>query len=244
MRESFIFYRSFFDAICELDDKKRLKMYDAITNFALYDAEFENLSGICKQLFTLIKPQIIANNIKNEQYQQDIENGKKGAGYGKLGGRPKKKREEEKTPPGFLKNNPQENPINKNVNVNVNENVNSNIEGGFKKEKKIDKFSNPIFDDFLKAYKKAFNQNGFLSNAQRDKVIELYETIPDLKEHLPEVMQRLKDLKFQNIDFKPNLAWLLKNDNFYSVLSGEYEKQDDFADFLNEYRKEQADALT
>jgi len=128
MRESFVFYRSFFDAICELDDKKRLKMYDYIAKFALKNEEPEEINGICKQLFVLIKPQILANNVKMEQYQKDVENGKKGAEYGKLGGRPKKHKQEEKTPPGFSKNNPLENPINENVNVNdnVNENVNEN----------------------------------------------------------------------------------------------------------------------
>ena len=127
MRESFVFYRSFFDAICELDDKKRLKMYDYIAKFALKNEEPEEINGICKQLFVLIKPQILANNVKMEQYQKDVENGKKGAEYGKLGGRPKKHKQEEKTPPGFSKNNPLENPINENVNVNDNENENENI---------------------------------------------------------------------------------------------------------------------
>lgn len=214
MRESFIFYRSFFDAICELDDKKRLKMYDAIMKLALDNEEIENLSGICKQLFILIKPQISANNKRYED--------------GKKGGRPKK----EKTS-GFFEKKPNENE-NENENVNVNENVEV-----FKKEKKIDKFSNPIFSEFLNAYKKAFNQNGYLSNTQRDKVIELYETIPDLKERLPEIMQDLKDLTFNNINFKPNLTWLLKNDNFYSLASGEYKKQDDFAAMLAEIKQEQ-----
>lgn len=58
MRESFIFYRSFFEAIKDLDDKKRLKMYDLIANFALNEEEIEVKNGICKQLFILIKPQI------------------------------------------------------------------------------------------------------------------------------------------------------------------------------------------
>lgn len=220
MKESFVFYRSFFDAICKLDDKKRLKMYDLIANFALNCEEIDPKFEICEQLFILIKPQLIASH----KHYDD----------GKKGGRPKKI----KNPPfEKIKTNENDND-NENENVNVNENVEV-----FEKEKKIDKFSNPIFDDFLKAYKKAFNQNGFLSNAQRDKVIELYETIPDLKERLPDIMQSLKELKFENIDFKPNLAWILKNDNFYSVAMGEYDKQDDFSDFLSEYRKEKENAL-
>ena len=104
MKDSFVFYRSFFEAIKDLDDKKRLKMFDSITKFALENEENDNLNGICKQLFVLIKPQIIANNKR-------FENGKKG-------GRPPK----EKTN-GFLEKKP-----NENVNENVNENFNEETE--------------------------------------------------------------------------------------------------------------------
>ena len=132
MKDSFVFYRSFFEAIKDLDDKKRLKMFDSITKFALENEENENLNGVCKQLFVLIKPQILANNAKLEQYERDVENGKKGAKYGKLGGRPAKNNQDFKnplkTPGGFLENNPPKNPINVNDNVNVNVNDNVNVE--------------------------------------------------------------------------------------------------------------------
>ena len=95
MRESFIFYRSFFEAIKNLDDKKRLKMFDLIANFALNSEEIENKYEICEQLFTLIKPQLSANNKRYED--------------GKKGGRPKK----EKTT-GFSEKKPNEN-VNENV---------------------------------------------------------------------------------------------------------------------------------
>lgn len=103
MKESFIFYRSFYEAIEDLDDKKRLKMYDAITKLALKNEENEKLNGICKQLFVLIKPQITANSKRYED--------------GKKGGRPKK----EKTS-GYFEKKP-----NENVNVNENDNVNKNV---------------------------------------------------------------------------------------------------------------------
>ena len=102
MKDSFIFYRSFFEAIKDLDDKKRLKMFDSIAKLALENEETDDLNGVCKQLFILIKPQIMANNKRFED--------------GKKGGRPKK----EKTT-GFFEKKPNENV---NVNVNVNDNVN------------------------------------------------------------------------------------------------------------------------
>lgn len=68
-KESFVFYRSFFEALQDLKDKERLKVYDAICDLALNEND-TNLTGISKTIFTLIKPQILSNNRK-------YENGKK-----------------------------------------------------------------------------------------------------------------------------------------------------------------------
>lgn len=119
-RESFVFYKSFYEALQDLKDKDRLKVYDAICEMALNDNE-SKLTGIAKTIFTLIKPQVLANSRR-------YENGKKG-------GRPKKETtgfenkktigyEKEKTI-GFENIETKTKP-NVNVNVNVNENVNAN----------------------------------------------------------------------------------------------------------------------
>ncbi len=68
-KESFVFYRSFFEALSDLKDKDRLRLYDAICELALNENDTE-LTGIAKTIFTLIKPQILANS---ERYK----NGKK-----------------------------------------------------------------------------------------------------------------------------------------------------------------------
>ena len=86
-RKSFIFYRSFYEAIANLDDDTRLACYDAILAFGMDGEEIE-LEGVAKSIFTLIKPQLEANNRR-------YENGCKGAEYGSLGGRPKKNVEED-----------------------------------------------------------------------------------------------------------------------------------------------------
>lgn len=70
MKDSFVFYRSFYDAIDDLADEEQLKLYKAIFKLALDDEEIE-LTGISKTVFKLIKPQVKANN---DRY----ENGKKG----------------------------------------------------------------------------------------------------------------------------------------------------------------------
>lgn len=108
--DSFIFYRSFFEAIKYLPKENKAEIYDAICEFALNGniTEFDN--PISSGFMHLIKPQLIANQRKRE-------NGLKGAEYGKLGGRPKKEENPKETPNKPL-NNPKGTP---NVNVNVND---------------------------------------------------------------------------------------------------------------------------
>ena len=78
MRDSIVFYKSFVEALNELPDEDRLRLYDAILNFGIYDKEPE-LSGIDAAVFALVRPQIEANNRK---YQN-----------GTKGGRPKNQTE-------------------------------------------------------------------------------------------------------------------------------------------------------
>lgn len=62
-RESFVFYKSFYEAIKDCDDEIKLKLFIAICEFALYHKEIK-INGIAKSLFTLMKPNIEANYIK------------------------------------------------------------------------------------------------------------------------------------------------------------------------------------
>lgn len=114
MRDSFMFYRSFFESFTELSQKDRLKLFDALCNYALNDVEPE-LSGIPAAIFVLLKPQVDANNRK-------YENAKKG-------GRPSGNQNETKDKPKENQNETKPKP-NDNVNVNDNENENGL---GFKK---------------------------------------------------------------------------------------------------------------
>ena len=107
-KESFVFYRSFFEAIKNLPQENQLHVYNAIAQFAL-DGTEQELSGIEKAIFVLIRPQIEANN-------QRYENGKRG-------GRPPKKNQIE-TKPEPKKNQIETKPE---PNVNVNDNVNVNV---------------------------------------------------------------------------------------------------------------------
>lgn len=70
MRNSFVFYDSYFDAIDELDEEIQLKIFRLICKYALYKEEQE-MSGIEKAVFLLIKPTIDSN-------EKRYENSKKG----------------------------------------------------------------------------------------------------------------------------------------------------------------------
>lgn len=118
--DSFVFYKSFYEAAAELDDADRLAFYDALATYALADEEPEIESAVVRALFKMARPQIDANEKRREA-------GKKGAEFGKLGGRPKK----DENPIGVIEENPigvnSETP---NVNVNVNANVNEDKKRG------------------------------------------------------------------------------------------------------------------
>ena len=64
-KESFVFYKSFFEALQDLKDKDRLQLYDAICELALNEKDTK-LTGLPKTIFTLIKPQILANTKRYE----------------------------------------------------------------------------------------------------------------------------------------------------------------------------------
>lgn len=84
-RDSFIFYRSFLEAIKCMPSEVQAEIYPAIVEYALNGKEPKGLSDIAKGVFILIKPVMDANNARSE-------GGKKGKKFGKLGGRPAKDR--------------------------------------------------------------------------------------------------------------------------------------------------------
>ena len=96
-RDSFIFYRSFMEALADLNDAQYARVFRAISKFAL-DGKEVKLVGVEKVIFQLVKPQLVAN-------QKRYDNGCKG-------GRPKTKPSE----------NQDETTLEPNENDNVNEN--------------------------------------------------------------------------------------------------------------------------
>lgn len=113
MKDSFVFYRSFYESINSLDKDTQLEIFKAICEYSLND-EIKELSPVAKAIFTLIKPNI---DSATKRYNASVENGKKG-------GRPKKN-ENLKKPKENLEET-QSKP-NENLNVDVDDNVNDNV---------------------------------------------------------------------------------------------------------------------
>lgn len=141
-KESFVFYRSFYEAIKDLDCDTKVEIYDAICEYSLNQNETE-IEGIGKAILTLIKPLLDANL---KRYKN-----------GCFGGRPKTKTK----PNENQKETKPEPNDNDNVNVNVyglNLNTNASTDNkptdcnltdlNFKKEKeKKEKVSQSVSDE-------------------------------------------------------------------------------------------------
>lgn len=107
-RDSFIFYRSFYEAINELPKENQADTYNAIMQYALNQEEIQ-LAGISKAIFSLVKPQLDANYKKYENGKQK-----------KSKTEANNKQIKSKTVTNVNVND------NENVNVNVNDNNNNN----------------------------------------------------------------------------------------------------------------------
>ena len=116
MKDSFVFYRSFFEALKNVPKKHRTEIYDAVFAYA-FESQEPSLSGVPRALWELIKPQLDAS-------ERRYENARRGAEHGKKGGRPRKNGDEKKPLKGF-----ETETLNVNVNDNVNDNVNVNVNG-------------------------------------------------------------------------------------------------------------------
>lgn len=105
-RDSFIFYRSFFEASKHLSTEQKSDLFTAICRYSL-DNEEMKLDDMCSAMFSLIKPQLQAN------YKRWQNGCKKKQTISKPEAKQKQKRSKTQA--------------NVNVNVNVNDNVNENI---------------------------------------------------------------------------------------------------------------------
>ena len=108
MKESFIFYRSFFEASKALNDEQKLQFFNAIITYGL-DKEETTSEPLVNAMYLLVKPQLMANHKRYED--------------GAKGGRPSSKKKTSKTT-GSKNKKPN---VNDNVNEKENEKDNVNV---------------------------------------------------------------------------------------------------------------------
>lgn len=116
-RDSFIFYRSFYEAISELPKENQADSYNAIMRYALDQEEIE-LTGISKAIFSLVKPQLDANYKKYENGKQK---------------KSKTEAKQKQTKSKKVTNVNENENVNDNVNVNDNDKVSDSCVDGLQK---------------------------------------------------------------------------------------------------------------
>ena len=120
-KKSFVFYDSFLSAMKHLNDAEFRECVMKIRDYALEGVDEESSSPMVNVIMELAKPNL---DSARRRYMASVENGKKGAEFGKLGGAPKGNQ-------NARKNNPQstlKQPLDADVNADVEEEVNENEE--------------------------------------------------------------------------------------------------------------------
>ena len=241
-RESFVFYRSFRDALGELPSKMRLQIHEAIADYSLDGVEPE-LTGVAKAIWLLVKPQLDANT---KRYV----NGCKGSESGHLGGRPRKRKT-----PTEPQTNPNETP-NDNVNDNVNDNENDNDNNNKKKALKKDSCDFPaesLSDKSDPFVSKEINEIVEFWNSEvesnRSTMVKIRgasgkrraHIMARMREHgadaVKEMLTRAVVSDFLNgrndRGWIASFDWLMLPDNFSKIIEGNYDNRK-----INDYGKQ------
>lgn len=160
-RDTFIFYRSFKEAIAELEDKDKLAIYEAITDYALDFLPPAFTTGYLKSIFNVIKP-ILDKNAERWR------NGYKGKDSGAKGGAPidnknalKQPQNNPKTTPN-KDNNKDNNKDKDNIVTKVNMFHGENVE------------NSPIFSEFLN---RIIEENIYIPDCMSDLTEKQYITL-------------------------------------------------------------------
>jgi len=228
--ESMVFYKSFYEATKELEPEVQAEIYNAIFMYAFEGEEPEGLSTIAKSIYTMAKPQIDANNRRKE-------NGKKGAEYGKLGGRPKTKTEE-KNPIGVINKNPiGDKTKTPNVNDNDNDNENDNEKRNIKEKKPHPEKYEQIRSLYNTTCTKLLPCKA-ITKTRIDLIDELMEAFkPEEIEDVFLIANKSPWLTGENDKgWKADFDWIINLDNFARIQDGRYgfqgeKKKSGFKDF-------------
>jgi len=155
MKESFVFYRSFYEAIQKLPEEYQLELMQVIMKYN-FEEELPKMSPVVEAMFTLIKPNI---DKASERYERCVENGKKG-GRPKTETKPKENLNETKKKP----NENQDINLNDNDNDNYNDNDNENNDEQNPAESRKKKMIDVISENIQTSSLNLNNPKSFYSN--------------------------------------------------------------------------------
>ena len=116
-KRSFVMYDSFLEAMKHLNDAEFRECVLKIRDYALEGVDEESSSPMVNVIMAMAKPNL---DSAKRRYMASVENGKKGAEYGKLGGAPKGNQ-------NARKKQPQKQPLDVDVNDDVEEDANEEV---------------------------------------------------------------------------------------------------------------------
>ena len=122
-KNSFVFYDSFLSAMKHLGDAEFRECVLKIRDYALEGVDEESSSPMVNVIMAMAKPNL---DSAKRRYMASVENGKKGAEYGRLGGAPKGNQNARKNNPQSTPKRPLDVDVNEDVEEDVNKEVNVN----------------------------------------------------------------------------------------------------------------------
>ena len=124
-KRSFVMYDSFLEAAKHLNDAEFRECVMKIRDYALEGIDEESESPMVNVIMAMAKPNL---DSARKRYIASVENGKKGAEFGKLGGAPKGNQNARKNNPQSTLKQPLDVDVNDDVEEDVNENEEVNVE--------------------------------------------------------------------------------------------------------------------
>ena len=131
-KRSFVMYDSFLEAMKHLNDSEFRECVMRIRDYALVGIDEESQSPYVNIILAMAKPNL---DSARRRYMASVENGKKGAEFGELGGAPKGNKNASKKQP--LKQ-----PLDVDVDVDDNDNVNEDVDVNVNVNVEVDDYTN------------------------------------------------------------------------------------------------------
>ncbi|MBO5387666.1 MAG: hypothetical protein J6A59_05935 [Lachnospiraceae bacterium] len=197
MRNSFIFYRSIYEAIRDLPRDVQGEIYTAIMEYGLYGKETEQLKPIARSIFTLVKP-LLHNDITR------FENGKRGGrpkNLNKTETEPKNNRTETEQKPNQNQSETTEKCVRENIDNILDNNLNLENNNNSLSPLPSPSLADAEFEKFWNLYNKKQDRKRceakFKKLSKTDKA-KIFETLPAYVASTPDEQYRKNPLTYLN----------------------------------------------